>query len=188
MGEEKAASMSSTAQTTHTEPPPPPPSPKTCNLHLHEYVEGPEDKSIEVDYDFYDGGDKPKHSGHFTKDWNQEYLVPTSETGLALPISVTVTNELPPGAVDQECPSSEREGGGGIGKKNKKRCAHTQWKSWVIHLKYGETVWPSSHVSNLYKQDPNKLPNCQVGGWAENDWDGNNKVNPHWQMDCRFAC
>ncbi|KAK7956354.1 uncharacterized protein PG986_005576 [Apiospora aurea] len=176
------------AQTDLPPSPPPPPSPKTCNLHLHEYVEGPEAISIKVDYDFYDGRDKPKHSGHFTRGWNEEYLVPTADTGLAHPISVTVTNQLPRGTFDLDYPSSERQGGGGVGKNTRKRCARTQWKTWVINLKCGELEWPSRASSNLLKQDPNVLPNCQVGGWAENDWDGADKVNAHRQMDCRFAC
>lgn len=161
-----------------TEPRSPPLPPKTCNLHLDQYVEDPDHKPIVVEYSFYDGGDKPKYQGQFKKDWNQEYLVPTSETGLAYPISVTVTDKLPPGAVDRKCPSVE---GGG--------CDRTAWKSWVLHLKYGETVWSSSYVSNLYKLDPNKLPNCQVGNWAQEDFlKGVIKSAPHRQMDCRFAC
>ncbi|KAK7927317.1 hypothetical protein PG985_004315 [Apiospora marii] len=173
------ASPTTASTTAPIEPPPPPPStPKTCNLHLDEYVEDPDHKPILVEYSFYDGGDKPKHQGQFKKDWNQEYLVPTSETGLALPISVTVTDKLPPGALDPKCPSVEEAG-----------CDRTLWRSWVVHLKYGEMAWPSSYVSNLYWVDPKRLPNCQVGNWAQEDFLGGAiKSAPHRQMDCRFAC
>ncbi|KAK8868227.1 hypothetical protein PGQ11_006805 [Apiospora arundinis] len=177
--------------TPRVRPPPPlprpaPPLPKICNLHLHEYVQGFSDHSIVVDYDFYDGDGKKKHSGRFTKDWNQEYLVPTGETGLAHPISVAMTNKLPLGAAVEDCPSPDLGGTGG--RKTNKRCARTQWKSWVIQLKYGDLAWASSYVSTLYNQDPNNVPNCQVGAFADNDWDGINKIDPHRQMDCRFPC
>ncbi|KAK7958472.1 hypothetical protein PG988_013320 [Apiospora saccharicola] len=50
------ASSTTVTITTPTEPPPPPPPvPKTCNLHLDEYVIDPEHEPIFVAYRLYDG-------------------------------------------------------------------------------------------------------------------------------------
>lgn len=164
---------------------PPEETPRTCNLHLHEYAQSSSDTSIVVDYSFDNGKGGTPFQGTFTKNWNEEYQVPTVETGLDKPISVTLTDQLPPGVVDTDCPV---QGGGGTGGGNgagvsRKRCAKTQWKLWLVQLKYGDLAWDSQ-----VDQDLTKTPHCQVGDWDMNGWDGINQVDPNRQMDCRFSC
>lgn len=98
-------------------------------------------------------------------------------SGLAAPVSVRLTEKLSPGVEDVDCP--EKRGGGNH--LWKKRCAITQYKEWIIELKYADLAWDSRPG-----QDLGKTPHCQVGEWDE----GFNGalVDRNRQMDCRFVC
>lgn len=176
---------------TTTVPPPPPPTttePKTtqmaeppakhtCTLHLHEHANS-FDSPVKMEWNLNRNG--RWWNGDWTQAWGEEHVIDAPDgSGLDASVSVTPTWKLPPGVEDFDCPDPEKGGGGNHFRK--KRCVMTQYKEWMIELKYADLAWDSRPG-----QDLGKTPHCQVGAWDE----GFNGalVDRNRQMDCRFVC
>ncbi|SPO06177.1 uncharacterized protein DNG_08866 [Cephalotrichum gorgonifer] len=157
-------------------------NPRTCKLHLREYYDhAVMSNKFFVKYKFENSNpdDQPLEGSYSDGRWNEEYLVPTSETGLEHPISVTLSTDLPPGVDETICVPGHIPSGGKI----HKRCFDTQWRMYMVKLKYGDLEWDSRP-----NQDVTATPRCQVGDWDFGSWEGINKAYPNREMDCIFPC
>ena len=136
---------SSPAATDDPETPETPDDGNICTLYIREYYDNRAwSNTFYVEYQLDTGKEKQEPvKDSYTRKWNEEQLVPTSEAKLEHPLSVVLSTKLPPGVIESQCPSSHAAGGGVRIQKLKARCFDTQWKMYMAKFGYGDLEWDS---------------------------------------------